>query len=386
MRRRAFLLGSAALLASPRRARGAGTARGWWEAVFARMPPALAEVAHDPQFRVQLRCLRPARGERFDWGLQPRRWYSAGSVVKLPMALLMAERLSALGLDARARLEVAPPASGEWPSGEPAAESFAHGLRRTFAVSDNAPFNRWYELLGTDAVHARLAAMGWPHVRLIARLGSADRKANRRTGGGRVREEDGRIVAALPARDGRPRRFPFGAALDGTGWREDDGSMRPGPHDFAHANFLPLADALDMLQAFLVPESVPRWRRWRIAGPLRAQLLHALAARPRDAGEPTWPEATHPDGYARWLFVGDGGRYPPELTVFGKAGMAYGFLTETAWGVDRARGLQFALAASVYANRDGVFNDDRYEYAEVALPFLHALGHAVWDHERELAA
>ena len=55
-------------------------------------------------------------------------------------------------------------------------------------------------------------------------------------------------------------------------------------------------------------------------------------------------------------------------------------------GVDRARGLQFALAASVYANRDGVFNDDRYEYAEVALPFLHALGHAVWDHERELAA
>lgn len=54
--------------------------------------------------------------------------------------------------------------------------------------------------------------------------------------------------------------------------------------------------------------------------------------------------------------------------------------------MDRARGLQFALAASVYANRDGVFNDDRYEYAEVALPFLHALGHAVWDHERELAA
>ena len=76
----------------------------------------------------------------------------------------------------------APPATGEW-GDEPLADTLARGLRRTFTVSENRPFNRWYELLGGDRVHTRLAELGYPHARLIARLGSPDPEANRRTGG-----------------------------------------------------------------------------------------------------------------------------------------------------------------------------------------------------------
>jgi hypothetical protein len=35
------------------------------------------------------------------------------------------------------------------------------------------------------------------------------------------------------------------------------------------------------------------------------------------------------------------------------------------------------VAATIYTNADGVLNDDRYEYKEVARPFFGELGKAV---------
>lgn len=395
MRRRTFLGGTALGLAAtalPRafaRAPHAAPSDPWAE-VFARMPPALAAVAHDPTRAVQLRWVRIARDadghlrtRTRDFGLAPRRWFPAASVAKLPMALLMAEAVQAAGGDPDTVLALdAPPATGEW-GDEPLAEPFARGLRRTFTVSENRPFNRWYELLGGDHVHTRLAALGYPHARLIARLGSPDPEANRRTGGGALLGADGRVLARCAPATAAARRFPFGTALRGEGWLGDDGVLVPRPHDFSHANFLPLADSLRMLQAFLAPESVPPAQRWRIDGALRDRLLRMLALRPRESEDPVYPEAAHPDGVARWFFVGDGTqRYPEALTVFGKSGMAYGSLSEVAWVVDRASGAECLLAASVLCNADGIYNDDRYEYDSVGLPFLAAWSRAVLDCER----
>lgn len=379
---RAFALPSQAVPADP------------WADVFARMPPALVAVAHDPAHAVQLRWVRIARDtdgnvrtRTHDFGLAPRRWFPAASVAKLPMALLMAEAVQAAGGDADTVLALdAPPATGEW-GDEPLADTFARGLRRTFTISENRPFNRWYELLGGDRVHARLAALGYPHARLIARLGSPDPEANRRTGGGTLRGADGRVLARCAPATAEARRFPFGTALRGEGWLGDDGVLVPGPHDFSHANFLPLADSLRMLQAFLAPGTVPPAQRWRIDGALRDRLLRALALRPRESEDPVYPEAAHPDGEARWFFVGDGTqRYPEGLTVFGKSGMAYGSLSEVAWVVDRDSGAECLLAASVLCNADGIYNDDRYEYESVGLPFLAAWSRALLACEREARA
>lgn len=364
-----------------------------WSAVFARMPVALAARVDDPQHAVQLRWVRIVRdadGMRrhvvHDRGLMPRRWFPAASVAKLPMALLMAEAVQAAGggADSVLRLHAAP-ASGEW-GDEPLDDTFARGIDRTFAVSDNRPFNRWYELLGGDSVHRRLAQLGYPHARLIARLGSSDIEANRRSGGGELLSTDGGALHRFPPGVATARRFPFGRALLGEGWRNDDGSTTPGPHDFSHANFLPLADSLRMLQAFVTPESVPAAERWRIDGALRARLLRALALRPRDSVSPVYPESDYPDGHARWFFVGGHARYPDGLSVSGKSGMAYGSLSEVAYVVDRESGVECMLAASIRVNADGIYNDDRYEYDTVGIPFMAAWARAVLDVEREWSA
>ena len=402
MRRRDVLTAAAAGMAAawwPASARPAreADASGAWAPVFERMPDAARACLDDPELRVQIlwtRIVRDPRDRdgrprlrRYAYGQTPRRWFSPASVSKLPMALLMAERLSAHGLDAHALVVLnAAPETGEWSADEPLEESFLRGCARTFAVSENVPYNRWYDYLGADAVHARLRALGYPNTRLIARLGSPDREANRRSPGGALRSIDGRIVARSEAAVAAVRRFPFGRALDGRGWMHGDGRLELGPHDFSYANFMPLADSLGMLQAFVSPESVPAARRWRIAEPLRGQLLRALALRPRESEDPRYDEAQYPDGYARWFVVGDGkSRYPDGLRALGKTGMAYGHLSEVAYLHDGESDAECFLAAAIRADRDGVYNDDRYDYDTVGLPFLAALGRAVSAVERETA-
>lgn len=393
MHRRDFLSWSAlglGIAALPHDLRAALRDRSPWSDVFARMPPALAALVDDPQHAVQLRWVRIVRdadGARryitHDHGLAPRRWFPAASVVKLPMALLMAEAVQAAGgdMDSVLRLDAAP-ISGEW-GDEPLVDTFARGIDRTFAVSENRPYNRWYELLGGEHIHRRLAELGYPHVRLIARLGSSDIEANRRNGGGALLSADGRTLRRFPAGIAAARRFPFGRVLSGEGWQNDDGSVIRGPHDFSQANFLPLTDSLRMLQAFVSPESVPAKQRWRIDGAVRARLLRTLALRPRESTSPLYPEAEYPDGYARWFFVGDGkARYPDGLSVSGKSGMAYGALSEVAYVVDRDSGVECMLGASIRVNADGILNDDRYEYDTIGIPFMAAWSRAVLDVER----
>ena len=393
MHRRDFLSWSAlglGIAALPHDLRAALRDRSPWPDVFARMPPALAALVDDPQYAVQLRWVRIVRdadGARryitHDHGLAPRRWFPAASVVKLPMALLMAEAVQAAGgdMDSVLRLDAAP-ISGEW-GDEPLVDTFARGIDRTFAVSENRPYNRWYELLGGEHIHRRLAELGYPHVRLIARLGSSDIEANRRNGGGALLSADGRTLRSFRAGIAAARRFPFGRVLSGEGWQNDDGSVIRGPHDFSQANCLPLTDSLRMLQAFVSPESVPAQQRWRIDGAVRARLLRTLALRPRESTSPLYPEAEYPDGYARWFFVGDGkARYPDGLSVSGKSGMAYGALSEVAYVVDRDSGVECMLAASIRVNADGILNDDRYEYDTIGIPFMAAWSRAVLDVER----
>ena len=58
----------------------------------------------------------------------------------------------------------------------------------------------------------------------------------------------------------------------------------------------------------------------------------------------------------------------PDIRIYNKVGDAYGTLTDTAYIVDAKAEIEFLLTATVFVNKNGVFNDDVYEYD--ALGFL----------------
>jgi hypothetical protein len=64
------------------------------------------------------------------------------------------------------------------------------------------------------------------------------------------------------------------------------------------------------------------------------------------------------------------------LRVYNKLGQAYGFSLDNAYVEDAETGRSFFLTACLYTNRNGVLNDNRYEYESVAEPFLSQLAEA----------
>lgn len=355
----------------------------FWNRVFAQMPKAYADMASNPEYRVQILCQFRRSGTSHwhsrHWQLQPRRWFSIGSVAKLPMALLACEQVAAMGGTLQSTIGFSQtPIGGEWPGSEPEFENLERGLVRTFTVSENVPFNRWYDFLGVDAIAARLTALGYPSARLISRM-SAPVRDNAHTRAGRVYAADGKVLADFPERFGRKRRFDLGDARTGKGFLHDDGRLLEGPHDFSNANFIALADAHRMLRALIDPESVPQSQRWAIPEEMRQALLPIMAMMPRDSTDPVYPETAFYDGYARFFLIGDSHeRKPDALQLTGKVGEAYGFLSDVEYIRAQDSPMECLLSANLYVNADGIFNDDIYEYETLGYPFLAALGKAVW--------
>lgn len=396
MNRRAFLAGTAGALAATavNACRSGDTRYGSpWDDVLARMPRELTALVGRPEHEVQAIYTRIERNDRQEVSLStatlgrvPRRWFTAASWVKFPAVLLAAERFTALGLDATARVVLSsPPASGDWDDAEPLDETFERTIRRLFTVSENVPFNRLYEYLGQDEIGAGLAAHGYPDARVIARLGSGDVERNRRVGDTRILAGNGDEIERRSSRQNPVSpSFPFGQVLKGSGWQSADGTVVPGPHDFSRTNFIPLDSMHGMLTALIFPEAMPDHARWKISPELRRTVLTELARWPRESADPVYPAPEHFDGFAKYFVVGDTRTdAAPSVRQFSKCGQAYGYLQDCAYIVDRDAGVEFLLTATIYANADGIFNDDVYEYDAVSAPFLAALGRGVLEFERE---
>jgi hypothetical protein len=363
-----------------------------WDELFRRLPPALRAVAiasrHQVQIvhtRVERRSGQPPRLIHHRYGADPAPWFAAASLVKLPAAALALERVALHGLDGSARIVLdAPPASGDWPPAESLDQTVERCIRRVITVSDNAEYNRLYEFLGPDAIQARLAQLGFADARLIARLGSFDPVANRAVGGSRLLRADGALIERRPPRRSAIAwRYPFGQVLRGRGWMDGE-TLVPGPHDFSHANFIPLDTMHQMVAGLAVPDAIPAIRRFDHSPALCALLVEAMSLFPRQCPDPRYDAREYPDNWAKFLVVGDSNAQAPDwLRHVGKSGMAYGYLSDCAWLADVDAGVECIVSAVVHANADGVFNDDRYEYETVALPFLAALGRAALALARE---
>jgi hypothetical protein len=63
--------------------------------------------------------------------------------------------------------------------------------------------------------------------------------------------------------------------------------------------------------------------------------------------------------------------------VYNIVGQAYGFLTESAYILDKKDQKAWVLSATIYVNQDGILNDGVYEYAKIGFPFLKELSQSL---------
>ena len=138
---------------------------------------------------------------------------------------------------------------------------------------------------------------------------------------------------------------------------------------------------LAFLQSLYLPETVPPTQRLALSEGDRRWFLERFGQLAPRSGYEAY--AALPEGYVKFLaFGGRAPTLPEDLVIFNKVGDAYGFLTDVAYFVEQSTQTEFLLAATVYVNANGIFNDDRYEYETLGLPFLEALGQQLLEDAR----
>ncbi len=250
-------------------------------------------------------------------------------------------------------------------------------IRKIFLVSDNHAFNLLYALVGQDRLNETAHRAGLRNVHIVHRL-SEFHTAAENLRAPRIDFAGDGVRYTLPERTATPQpALPaMSGLLVGKAYLSDDGEVGH-PMDFAGKNYVPLVELQRALCMALRPDVACGGPGFRLDDADRALLREAMGQYPRQSTNPVYDAADYPDDYAKFILPGLLRVVPKsDLKVYDKVGDAYGFMTENAYVVDEKAGPSFFLAATLYANSNGVLNDDHYDYATVSQPFLADLGEA----------
>ncbi|MBW2523741.1 MAG: serine hydrolase, partial [Deltaproteobacteria bacterium] len=240
-------------------------------------------------------------------------------------------------------------------------------IRKMLSYSDNDSYDRLYDIVGHRELNEQMAALGFGSVRFHHRMNApASRsKVLRRV---TLLGQGGRAVE-IPRRvsDFEPQPTAAGGLEIGQAHMGDRGRVDQ-PMSFAAKNYASLRDMQRLILSLLFPRH-PRSLDLGLDDAERAELIEPMTGRLR----PLSNAERHKPLLPGVLEVLDEER----VRYVGKSGRAYGFHLENAYLEDKRSERGVLVTASVYANPNGVLNDDDYDYEETSKPLLAAIGKAV---------
>jgi len=317
-------------------------------------------------------------------------YFNPASTVKLPLALLSLEKLNELrrpGIDKFTYLQydsgynkLRPEYSDSTaPDGLP---SIAHFIRKAFLVSDNDAYNRMYEWVGQQTINRKLKEKGYGDARITRHFYPMTADQNRHSSQIRFIKKDGTVLyTQAPACNTDSFDFSHINKI-GNGYLNSKDSLVNEPMDFTTHNNVSLYDYQRILQSALFPSSVPEKQRFHLTKEDYRFLYQYLSQFPSETNYPKYDPATYYDSYVKFFFRDSLHRQLPEgVRVFNKVGWAYGFLTDISYVVDFKNHIEYMLTATLYANSDGILNDDKYDFDTISHPFMYAIGQTIYQYE-----
>jgi len=327
--------------------------------------------------------------KNYDFNVDASRYFNPASTVKLPTALLALEKLNELhipGLDKYTPMltdSSFEKQTSVWTdtSSTDGLPSIAQYIRKIFLVSDNDAYNRLYEFTGQQTLNEKLRAKGYPDCRITRRFVTMTEEQNRHTNAIRFIKDGKRIYEQPAAYNSMAFDFSKKIYIGHAHYNRED-SLIHSPMDFTTHNNLPLADLQRMLQTVLFPGSVARKHRFNLTTDDYRFLYHYMSALPSESSHPKYDTVEFFDSYTKFFFFKAGKTKPPSyIRSFNKPGWSYGFLTDAAYIVDFKNNIEFMLCGVIYVNKDGILNDDKYEYDETGYPFFREVGEIIYQYE-----
>jgi hypothetical protein len=365
--------------------------------VYSKASPLLLKVLNHPDsFQYQVIYTKIDRDKQnnphftnYYLHVDKDKYFNPASTVKLPTALVALEKLNSLrkyGIDRETPMLTDSSFSSQSTfhqdaSAESGLPSIAQYLKKIFLVSDNDSYNRLYEFDGQQTLNETLWAKGYKNIRIVRRFVGMTEDENRHTNAIRF-VKDGKLLYEQPPAYNQMSFDYSKPELVGQGYMNRNDSLVMQPMDFTRHNKLPLEDLQQMVQSVLFPMSVSPEHRFKIREDDRAFLLRYMSELPSESHYPNYDSTEFFDSYTKFFLYKSGKlKPPPYIRIFNKPGWSYGYLTDAAYIADFKNNIEFMLSANIYVNRDGILNDNKYEYDETGYPFFKEIGDIIYNYE-----
>lgn len=306
-------------------------------------------------------------------------YFYPASMVKLPIAILVLEKLNRLGIDRDCFIEFqCEKQCGDMSytrlSGKEG-KTIEELLQEMIIISDNNSFNAFYHFLTPKEINDRLRELGFDESKIYKCFSGCPKDNQLYCQPLRIFNKEGKEVYFQAASDMEynevEKCFVY-TEEKLIGLKHNQyGKIIPGPYDFNYNLEMPLDETHEMLQRLVFPIMFPDSLQWKINEDSRDFLVKTLSQFPSELKSLNPNDKVHyPENAFKYIYFGRGDQCPPEVKTISKIGISHGFTTESAVVVDSLNNVVFQLSVSIYTNANNTVNDGKYEYEQVAKPFI----------------
>lgn len=307
-----------------------------------------------------------------------QQYFYPASTVKLPIAILALQKLKELKargikISAATHFTIANQEGAKiFDKDSTHPDGFVtinHLIKKIFLVSDNDAYNYLFDFLGRDYIHMALSNRGLKNSQIYHKFLQGGN--NNATWEYTFFDENNDTLYYQPSIQARLQHKPreLRGVLKGQGYMRT-GVLIENPMNFKDKNRISVQDLQGILKRVIFPEVFPASQQFDLDDSDYAFLRHWMSRTTLESKIPAYSDSSYWDSYGKFLVYGDTkGSMTDALRIYNKVGYAYGTLTDVAYVVNKDKGLEFFLTATVLVNKNGIFNDDVYEFDSVGIPF-----------------
>lgn len=331
--------------------------------------------------------------KQYTYRLDPKNYFYAASLVKLPCSALALEKLNKLNLPELNKntcmqtdsASVCQKTISKDTTAFQNIPTIGQYIKRMLLISDNDAYGRIYEFLGQQYINEELWKKGYSDIRITNRFDAECTTAqNRCTNPISFYNSERRCVYKQTMQTNQTELSnPFGPVKKGIGYIDKNGKLQMQPKDYTYMNNLSLQDITDILKSVMFPNSVDEKKRFNLTKEDYEFLYKYLSMYPRESDYPKYDMKNFEDSYKKYLVYGTNHKKieSDSIRIFNIVGQSYGYVSDCAYIVNTDRKIEFMLSAVIYVNEDGIINDGKYEYKTIGFPFLADLGKSFYIYE-----
>lgn len=375
------------------------------DSLFKTLSPEYQKILQNPEkYRFQLIYTQIDRNSKnipklthHIYRLDTTEYFYPASCLKMPVAVLALEKLKNLKIpnlnwdtqivNEKSRDCQMDPITKD-PDMESGIPTIKGYIKKIFLISDNPGYDRLYEFLTPYYINDTLRARGYKSTRIIQRLFTYCKIEEHKYINPIKFYHNDSVIYQQPAivcdstyelphlKKEKVGKFSW------NGYTAIQGGLEP--HKYS---YISLKDLHEMLIAIMMPNSLPKLKRFKLKQAEYDFLRKYMSMYPSESKDPDLNKkqfSYYENGRMKYFIYGGQGKDTiPNIRIFNKVGMAIGFLTDVAYIVDFEKKCEFFLSATVYVNENQIIGDDKYEYYTLGLPFLKEIGLKILEYERK---